>query len=221
MSAPEAGSRARARDERGSAATERIGWGGCGRLVSGYRGSSRLHDHQRRIESAREGVAENCVRVPWVVSVTRSPKTHASESAGEGVAQLVSGCRGSSRSHSHQRRMRSNRPGRGWPIGVRLLQVVSVPRPLSRAYGIDRGERDHVVSSYRAVVFGHVFRPMRSTWERVDGKHPSVTASSWPHPPRPIPYTGGEPVTNPAPGTRTPIGHVLPSRFYTFVVAVL
>ena len=142
-----------------------------------------------------------------------------SESAGEGVADWCPGTVG--RLGYTITNDVSNRPGRGWRRSVRLSQVVSVPRPLSRAYGIDRGERDHVVSSYRAVVFGHVFRPMRSTWERVDGKHPSVTASSWPHPPRPIPYTGGEPVTNPAPGTRTPIGHVLPSRFYTFVVAVL
>ena len=60
---PEAASRARARDERGSDATERIGWGGRGQVVSGCRA---------------------------VVSITR-PLSYASESAREGVA--VTGAR--------------------------------------------------------------------------------------------------------------------------------
>jgi len=58
-------SRARARDERVAPGDERIGWGGCGQLVPG------------------------CRRV--VVSITNPPTAHVSESAGEGVAQLVSG----------------------------------------------------------------------------------------------------------------------------------
>ena len=37
-------------------------------------------------ESAREGVAAKCVRVPWAVSVIHPPAAYASESAGEGVA---------------------------------------------------------------------------------------------------------------------------------------
>ena len=71
MSAPKAGSRARARDERGGEATERIGWGGCGELVSGYRGSSRSH-YQHRTRTG-EGVANWC---PGTVGRLGHPTTN-------------------------------------------------------------------------------------------------------------------------------------------------
>ena len=58
LASREACSRARARDERGSEATERIGWGGCGKGAPGCHRSSRSHNHHQHIESAGEGVAK-------------------------------------------------------------------------------------------------------------------------------------------------------------------
>ena len=77
VSAPKAGSRARARDERGGEATERIGWGGCGEVVSGCRGVVVFTrpPYTYESESARDDVAVTGVRVPWVVSVT-SPTSY-------------------------------------------------------------------------------------------------------------------------------------------------
>ena len=59
LASREACSRARARDERGSEATERIGWGGCGKGAPGRHRSSRTQNHQQHTESATEDVAED------------------------------------------------------------------------------------------------------------------------------------------------------------------
>ena len=61
--APQADSRARARDERGGEATERIGWGGCGGTwYPAVAASSRPHAHSHtRSESVGEGVV-HCYR---------------------------------------------------------------------------------------------------------------------------------------------------------------
>ena len=70
-------------------ATTRIGWGGCGQLVSG----------------CRRGIVSN----------TNPPTAYTSESAGEGVANWCPGVARSCWVHYH----RYTRIGRVWPTGVR------------------------------------------------------------------------------------------------------
>ena len=91
LASREACSRARARDERESEATERIGWGGCGKGAPGCYRSSRTQNHQQHTESAGEGVANEC---PGAAKSYGS-RTHQQriQSATEDVAEDVPGSR--------------------------------------------------------------------------------------------------------------------------------
>jgi hypothetical protein len=82
--APQADSRARARDERGGEATERIGWGGCGgNWCPVVAASSRPHAHShRRIESVGEGVAVLGARLSQRRLVHIPTTTHAANRLG-------------------------------------------------------------------------------------------------------------------------------------------
>ncbi len=91
---PQAASRARARDERVAAGDERIGWGGCGPTGVRWSRGRVVHAGTVTVVSNRLGR----VWPNWCPGVARSCCSrwycHSRiESAGEGVAQLVSGGR--------------------------------------------------------------------------------------------------------------------------------